>query len=67
MRHKEFVDLLFNKKVIRHNMKRIQSRLHERLRLYELILVFLHLKAQNYFGMTTVDFKRQFLFEWQTL
>ena len=29
MRHKEFVDLLFNKKVIRHNMKRIQSRLHK--------------------------------------
>ena len=29
IRHKEFVDILFNKKVIRHNMKRIQSRLHE--------------------------------------
>ena len=26
--HKEFVDVLFNKKVIRHNMKRIQSKLH---------------------------------------
>ena len=25
MRHDEFVSLLFNKKVIRHNMKRIQS------------------------------------------
>ena len=24
IRHKEFVDVLFNKKVIRHNMKRIQ-------------------------------------------
>ena len=26
--HKEFVDVFFNKKVIRHNMKRIQSKLH---------------------------------------
>ena len=29
IRHKEFVDVLFNKKVIRHNMKRIQSKLHK--------------------------------------
>ena len=28
MRHKEFVDVLFNRKVIMHNMKRIQSKLH---------------------------------------
>ena len=28
IRHKEFVDILFNKKVIIHNMKRIQSKLH---------------------------------------
>ena len=28
MKHKEFVDVLFNKKLIRHNMKRIQSKLH---------------------------------------
>ena len=28
IRHKEFVDVLFNKKVIRHNIKRIQSNLH---------------------------------------
>ena len=28
IRHKEFVDVLFNKKVIRHNMKTIQSKLH---------------------------------------
>ena len=28
IRYKEFVDVLFNKIVIRHNMKRIQSRLH---------------------------------------
>ena len=28
IKHKEFVDVLFNKKVIRHNMKRIQSKLH---------------------------------------
>ena len=29
IRHKEFVDVLFNKKVIRHNMKRIQGILHK--------------------------------------
>ena len=29
IRHKEFVDVLFNKNVIRHNMKRIQSKLHK--------------------------------------
>ena len=29
IKHKEFVGVLFNKKVIRHNMKRIQSKLHE--------------------------------------
>ena len=28
IRHEEFVDVLFNKKLIRHNMKRIQSKLH---------------------------------------
>ena len=28
IRHKEFVDVLFNKKVIRDNMERIQSKLH---------------------------------------
>ena len=28
IKHKEFVDVLFNKKVIRQNMKRIQSKLH---------------------------------------
>ena len=28
MRHKEFVDVLFNKKVIRHDKKRTQSKLH---------------------------------------
>ena len=29
LRHEEYVDVLFNKKVFRHNMKRIQSKLHE--------------------------------------
>ena len=29
LRHEEFVDVLFNKKIIRHNMKRIQSKLHK--------------------------------------
>ena len=28
IRHQEFVDALFNKKVIRHSMNRIQSKLH---------------------------------------
>ena len=28
LRHKEYVDLLFNKKVVRHKMKRMQSKLH---------------------------------------
>ena len=28
IKHKEFVDVLFNKKVIRHKMKRIQIELH---------------------------------------
>ena len=28
IRHKEFADVLFNKKMIRHNVKRIQSKLH---------------------------------------
>ena len=27
IRHREFVDVLFNRKVIRHNMNRIQSKL----------------------------------------
>ena len=29
LRHEEYVDVLFNKKVVRHNMKRIQSKLYE--------------------------------------
>ena len=29
LRYKEHVDVLFNKKVVRHEMKRIQSNLHE--------------------------------------
>ena len=29
LRHKEYVDILFNKKVVRHKMKRIQSNLHQ--------------------------------------
>ena len=28
IKHKKFVDVLFNKKVIRQNIKRIQSKLH---------------------------------------
>ena len=29
LRHREYLDVLFNKKVVRHSMKRIQSNLHE--------------------------------------
>ena len=29
LRHNEYIDVLFNKKVVRHKMKRIQSKLHE--------------------------------------
>ena len=29
LRYEEYVDALFNKKVVRHDMKRIQSKLHE--------------------------------------
>ena len=29
IKHKEFLHFLFNQKVVRHNMKRIQSKLHE--------------------------------------
>ena len=28
IKHKEFVDVLFNKKMIRHKMKKIQNKLH---------------------------------------
>ena len=40
IRHKEFDDVLFNKKVIRHNMKRIQSKLH-RIRTYNVCKISL--------------------------
>ena len=29
LKHKEYLDVLFDKKVVRHDMKRIQSKLHE--------------------------------------
>ena len=29
LKHKEYIDVLFKKNVVRHNMKRIQSKLHE--------------------------------------
>ena len=40
IRHKAFVSVLFNKKVIRHNMKRIQSKLH-RIETYDLCKISL--------------------------
>ena len=29
LKHREYLDVLFNKKVVRHSMKRIQSKLHD--------------------------------------
>ena len=29
IRHREYIDVLFNKKMIKHKMKRIQSKLHK--------------------------------------
>ena len=40
IRYKEFVDVLFNKKDIRHNMKRIQSKLH-RIETYDVCKISL--------------------------
>ena len=40
IRYKEFPDVLFNKKVIRHNMKRIQSKLH-RIGIYDVCKISL--------------------------
>ena len=40
IRHDEFVSVLFNKKAIRHNMKRIQSKLH-RIGTYDICKVSL--------------------------
>ena len=45
-RHKEFVDVLFNKKIKRHNIKRIQSKLHrtETYNVCKIYLPFLMIK-----------------------
>ena len=40
LKHSKFIDVLFNKKVIRHNMKRIQSKLH-RLGTYDVFKISL--------------------------
>ena len=40
IRHKEFVDVLFNRGVVRHKMKRIQSKLHK-IGTYEVCKKFL--------------------------
>ena len=40
LRHDEFYDVLFDKKVIRHNMKRIQAKKH-RLGIYDICKVSL--------------------------
>ena len=40
LRHKEFADILFNKRIIRHSMKRIQSKLH-RIGIYDICKISL--------------------------
>ena len=50
LRHKEYVDVLFNKKVVRHKMKRIQSNLHQ-VGTYDL----------NKISLSCFDDKRHFL------
>ena len=40
IKHKEFVDVLFNENVIRHNMKRIQNKL-QRIGTYEVCKISL--------------------------
>ena len=40
IRHKEFADVLFNKKMIRHKIKRIQSKLH-RIGTYDVYQILL--------------------------
>ena len=38
LRHNEYVDVFFNKKVVRHKMKRIQSVLHE-ICTYDILII----------------------------
>ena len=44
LKHSEFVDVLFNKKVITHNVKRIQSKIH-RLGTYDVFKIVLMIKC----------------------
>ena len=39
IRYKEYLDVLFNKKMMKHNMKRIQSKLHK-IRTYNGCVLF---------------------------
>ena len=41
LRHKEYLDVIFNKNVVRHNMKRIQSKLHEIGKLHDIFKISL--------------------------
>ena len=41
IRHKKFVDVLFSKKLMRHKMKRIQSKLHRRIETYDVCKISL--------------------------
>ena len=57
--HKEFVGVLFNRKVIRHNMKKIQSRLH-RIGTYDVCKISLSWFDNKRYvlddGVDTLDF-----------
>ena len=44
LRHKEYHYVLFNKKVVRHNMKRTQSKLH-RIGTYDMLKISLKLDS----------------------
>ena len=48
IRHKEFLDALFNEKVIRHNMKRIQSK---RIELISSIFYQSHQSHQSFINL----------------
>ena len=40
IRHKEYVDIFFNRNIIRHKMKRIKSKLH-RIETYDVCKIYL--------------------------
>ena len=53
IKHKEFTDVLFNKKVIRHNMKRIQSKLH-RIGTYDVCKISMIINMYVYYHLLMI-------------